>query len=148
MLRWFPTNQRQRRLTIREFSRTEIPAAASEEQLEALGAGDGPIDSSALKSVFGDDEETFKEILNDFVRPATATAEEIAAAVDSRSAKEVSAAAHKLRSSSASVGAMELADLCEVLEKAGKSEDWATIDDSAPRLSGIVQDVIDYIKAL
>ena len=126
----------------------DAPVEVSEEQPKASDAGDGPIDPSALKSVFGDDEETFKEILDEFVGPATANAEEIAAAVDSRSAEDVEAAAHKLKSSSRSVGANELADLCETLEAAGKSDDWDTINATAPRLSGIVQDVTDYIKSL
>ena len=52
----------------------EAPVDVSEEQPKASDAGDGPIDPSALKCVFGDDEETFKEILNDFVGPATANA--------------------------------------------------------------------------
>ena len=126
----------------------EAPVEVSAEQPKASDAGDGPIDPSALKSVFGDDEATFKEILNEFVGPATANAEEIAVAVESRSAKDVGAAAHKLKSSSRAVGAIVLADLCAALEAAGKSDDWDTIDDSAARLSGIVQDITDYIKAL
>ena len=126
----------------------DAPAEVAEEKPESPESGNGPIDPSALKSVFGDDEETFKEILNDFVGPATANAEEIAAAVESKSAKDVGAAAHKLKSSSRSVGATELADLCADLETAGKSDDWDTIDDAAPRLSGIVQDVVAYIDKL
>jgi two-component system, sensor histidine kinase and response regulator len=108
----------------------------------------GAIDPSALKSVFGDDEETFKEILLDFVDPATSNISEIEAAFNDRSADGVARAAHKLKSSSRSVGAIELGDLCQALETAGNSEDWEEIDKSAPRLNGAMQEVTDYIKSL
>ena len=114
----------------------------------AAASDSSAIDPSALKSVFGDDEETFKEILRDFVDPAASNIEEIDAAFASRSADGVAKAAHKLKSSSRSVGANDLADLCLALETAGKAEDWNTIDEAAPHLAGVMQDVADYIMAL
>jgi len=145
MLRkWMPGGEPPPKAKTAKKKLAKVPAEPPDEPV----SGNGPIDPSALKSVFGDDDETFKEILNDFVGPATANAEEIAAAVESKSAKDVGAAAHKLKSSSRSVGAIELADLCADLEAAGKSEDWETIDASAPRLPGIVKDVVAYISKL
>ena len=75
-------------------------------------------------------------------------AEIMAAAVDDCSAEAVAAAAHKLKSSSRSVGAMQMADLCEALEEAGRSDDWGTIGTSAPRLPGIDQEIADFIMPL
>ena len=57
-------------------------------------------------------------------------------------------AAHKLKSSARSVGANDLADLCQTLETAGKAEDWNEIDKVAARLAGTIQEVTDYIKAI
>lgn len=110
--------------------------------------GDGPIDPSALMSVFGDDEATFKEILMEFVEPATSNVGEIEAAFADRSADGVAKAAHKLKSSARSVGANDLADLCQTLEAAGKEEDWDKIDKAAPRLPSIIQKVVQYIDNL
>jgi len=107
-----------------------------------------PIDLSALRDVFGDDDETLKEILGDFVDPATSNVAEIEAAWHERSAEGVGRAAHKLKSSSRAVGATEMANLCTILEAAGKSDDWQEIDKSAPRLTGLMQQVTDYIDAL
>ena len=45
-------------------------------------------------------------------------------------------------------GANELADLCSTLEAAGKSDDWDSIKDSAPRLADVMQEVTDYINKL
>lgn len=110
--------------------------------------GDGPIDPQALMSVFGDDEETFKEILQDFVEPATNNIGEIEVAFSERSADGVAKAAHKLKSSARSVGAVELADLCLSLETAGKADDWGKIEKAAPQLSGIMDSIAQYIESL
>jgi len=106
------------------------------------------VDPTALKSVFGDDETTFKEILKDFVAPATSNVSEIEAALAERSAENVADAAHKLKSSARSVGATNLADLCETLESAGRAEDWNEIDRAAPRLHRTIERVVEYIDNL
>ncbi|MDP6346634.1 MAG: response regulator, partial [Alphaproteobacteria bacterium] len=115
---------------------------------EASGGDGSPIDPSALKDVFGDDEETFVEILREFVGPATSNAEEIEAAFGERSADGVANGAHKLKSSARSVGAHDLADLCQGLETAGKAANWDEIDRLAPRIPGTVQRVVEYINDL
>jgi len=110
--------------------------------------GNGAVDPSALKGVFGDDDETFKEILCDFIEPATSNVGEIETGFNDRSADGVAMAAHKLKSSSRSIGANELADLCQTLETAGKAEDWEEIDKAAPHLPNIFQKVVEYIENL
>ena len=122
---------------------TAVPTAAP-----GNGNGGSPVDPQALKSVFGDDEETFREILGDFVDPATANVKEITDAVEAGDAAGVGSAAHKLKSSSRSVGAIQLGELCEQLEIAGKSGDADTIADLAPSIPAVLAEVIDYIKAL
>ncbi len=132
-------------------AKKDLPAEDTTDEPEAKDGsdgGDGPIDPTALKSVFGDDEATFKEILNDFVEPATSNVEDIEISFTNRSADGVAKAAHKLKSSARSVGANELANMCQSLETAGKAEDWDEIDKSAPRLAVVMQEVTDYIKAL
>jgi CheY-like chemotaxis protein/HPt (histidine-containing phosphotransfer) domain-containing protein len=127
---------------------------SSSESAEAKASDDrsatseSPIDPSALAELFGDDKETINEILNEFIEPASANIDEILTAVERRSAKGVSAAAHKLKSSSRSIGANALADLCQALETSGKATDWEAIDVSAESLPRIVKDVMGYIKTL
>jgi len=126
-----------------------VPDASEAVASSGGGNGDnGAIDPSALKSVFGDDEATFKEILKDFVEPATSNVDEITASFDDRSADGVAKAAHKLKSSARSVGAHELADLCLALETAGKAEDWGEIEKAAPRLPNTIEKVVEYIDNL
>lgn len=123
-------------------SESEVPIP------EAVDSGDGPIDPQALKSVFGDDDDTFKEILGDFVESTNAIVKEINDAYEARDAQAIGAAGHKLKSSSRSVGANTLADLCANLEKTGKAGDWDAIDEAMPRLEPALHKVMDYIEAL
>ena len=147
MLRkWMPESESKATATISsESDDTEVDPTDSN---ATSSGGNGPIDPTALKSIFGDDDDTFVEILKEFVEPSSANAEEIEIAYQERSADGVSKAAHKLKSSSRSIGANELADICQTLEAAGKKEDWEVIDNVAPRLSTSIQEVIEYINAL
>ena len=128
----------------------EDPSVETEDASDADpgDGGDGPIDPSALKSVFGDDPDTFRDILQEFVEPATSNIGKIEASFADRSADGVAKAAHKLKSSARSVGATELADLCLALETAGKAEDWSEIDEAAPRLEGVMKQISNYIEKL
>ena len=111
----------------------------------AGGGGGGPVDASALAGIFGDDTETIGEILAEYIEPAWQTVAGIEAAFEQRNCGDIGALGHKLKSSSRSIGADALADLCLVLETAGKAGDWPVIEDAAPRLRGHMQQVADYI---
>jgi len=124
-------------------------ASTSDLHLVAFTAtGDGPVNDRAIKDMFGDDEATFKEVLDSFVGPSEEIVAAILAALDSRDASAVKGAAHKLKSSARTVGADELADTCAALESAGKMADWASIDSLAPRAEMQFKGVLEYIRAL
>jgi len=106
------------------------------------------IDSSALMDMFGDDQDMFKEILNDFIDPSQKIIEEIKAGCEQRSTEAVKQAAHKLKSSARSVGANALADLCYELETAGKEDDQDTIDRQISDLDPIMKNIVEYITRL
>ncbi len=131
-----------------EIEDVDEPAAETVADEVDVKTNGGPIDPAALRDVFGDDDETFKEILNEFIEPGSSNVEEIKAAYEERSAQQVAAAAHKLKSSSRAIGANYLADLCLSLETAGKADDWDAIDLEAPKLDTAISDVIEYINAL
>ncbi len=105
------------------------------------------VEPKFLRETFGDDDDLIKEILLDFVAPAEATVGEINDAFDSRDAAALGAAAHKLKSSSRSVGADMLADLCADLEKSGKSADWPSIEDHHPKLASAIAAVTSEIES-
>ncbi|MBT4890785.1 MAG: response regulator, partial [Rhodospirillales bacterium] len=130
-----------------DLNEPEVSKKTTGDQKKPEGANTS-IDPSALKSIFGDDDETFKEILQDFIEPSKSNIKEIETGFSDRSADGVAKAAHKLKSSARSVGANELADLCEALETAGKAEDWTEIDKTMPQLPNTFELVIEYINNL
>ena len=103
---------------------------------------------SFLRETFGDDPETISEILRDYLESALAIVGEIDAAFNARASVEVGDAAHKLKSSSRAVGANAVAELCEILETAGKAADWDTIEVQYPTLAPAMAAVRTYVEAL
>ncbi len=123
------------------------------EQNEEVESGSGgseeaAIDPRALKDIFGEDDDTFKEILGDYVEPTRGIAKEINDAFEAQDAPAIGAAGHKLKSSSRSVGAHKLADLCFELEKAGKAGNWEEIEATMLQFEPTLEAVMDYIESL
>ena len=115
---------------------SEAPSIGSIPKSESVTPSDvRVVDPKFLRETFGDDEELINEILQDFVDPARTAVAEIDAAFESRDAVGIGAAAHKLKSSSRSIGAEALADLCADLEEAGKADDWDSIENHHPALA-------------
>ena len=82
---------------------------------------------NVLKALVGDDEAMIREFLHDFRISAARTAVELRAACAAGQAMAAGALAHKLKSSSRSVGALALGELCAEMEQAGKAGDSATL---------------------
>jgi PAS domain S-box-containing protein len=80
-----------------------------------------PVDVSILEALVGNDPEIISDFLQDFNRSATQITAELTTACASGQAEQASAAAHKLKSSARSVGALVLAELCEEIEQAAKA---------------------------
>ena len=98
--------------------------------------------------MFNNDPGIFKEILNDFIDPSRLIIDEMDNGWKERSAKNIRFAAHKLKSAASSIGAGKLAELCLSLETAGKEENWDIIDEGIPELSGLMDDIEDYVNRL
>ncbi len=88
---------------------------------------DRPIDQQTLARLFGDDADTQKAILLEYSASLSSYQLEFERAVMEQSAAGVQAVAHKMKSSSRTVGAAHLAEECEALEQAGRSGDWGEI---------------------
>jgi len=153
IIKWFPKAAQLRTEQTGhsgEDDKSEIakPDNPLNETESSVGEDQPLIDLSALKEIFGDDMDTLKEILNEFVEPSQEIVEDIDKAFLEHSAADLAAAAHKLKSSSRAVGANELADICYTLETAGKSENWDEINEAAPKLPGAMKGVVAYIERL
>ncbi len=75
-----------------------------------------------LRSMTGDDDAIYVELLDTFLADADAYLEELAMAADPA---DVTRPAHSLKSNALSVGASALAELCRALEADSRSGDLA-----------------------
>ena len=113
----------------------------------SVSGGDGPLDESVLLELFGDDAELHRDILGEFQKSCGEYSEEFDAAWRAQDAQAMKAVAHKLKSSSLTVGAVALAEICGRLEQAGKAQQWAEIKGVYPQLTPALTAVCSYISA-
>ena len=106
------------------------------------------VDTNVLKNLLGDDEEMLREVMKDFIAPSLDIVEELQGGYAKRDGQEIQMAAHKLKSSSRSMGANSLADLCYALEIAGKENDFDTIDEKITDLEKLMTEVVQFIEKL
>ena len=109
---------------------------------------DAPLDIEVLKSMFGDDDELTLSILQEFKSSALPYMKELDAALAARRTDGVKNLAHKLKSSSRTVGAAPLADICEALEEVAPRQDWLRITELEEALRAELGAVVDFIEAL
>ena len=104
------------------------------------------LDVSVLARLIGDERALIAEFLHDFAVAAGAAASEVRSAQASASWKQVGAIAHQLKSSSRSVGALALGEICAALEQAGKSDRGDLIVAQLPAFDQALSAVLDAIE--
>jgi PAS domain S-box-containing protein len=104
-----------------------------------------PVDVNVLKALVGDDAATIAEFLHDFRISADKIAAELRTACAAGNTAAVAAAAHKLKSSARSVGALALGDLCDEMEQAGKADQVKTLTALLPRFEAEMAAVNEYL---
>lgn len=95
------------------------------------------LDPDVLKKLFWDDTETYAEILGEFIKHCEPELKSLAAIKAPFEFNDVKTLSHKLKTSSRSIGARELSDLCMQIEQcaANKNENTlALIDELGPLL--------------
>ena len=102
---------------------------------------DDVVDVAVLKALVGDDEEVVRELLSDYLVSARRLAVELRAACSAGDSRQVGAIAHKLKSSSRSVGALALGELCAELESAGKAGDKRGVEKDRLRFETALAEV-------
>lgn len=103
---------------------------APEQEIQPPQPGDAQslsVDTNVLKGIVGDDPEVMRELLGDYLKSVQHLAVELRTHCLQGRGREAGSVAHKLKSSSRSIGATSLADLCAELENAGKTGDLATL---------------------
>ncbi len=80
------------------------------------------VDQDVLKSLVGDATDILRELFSDYIVSARQLANELRRAYEAGDAMHVGAVAHKLKSSSRSVGALGFGDVCAELENVVKTK--------------------------
>ena len=106
------------------------------------------MDVSVLKGLVGNDSAIISEFLQDFRSSSVKIAAELRAAYQAGQTAAVSAAAHKLKSSARSVGALALGELCAEMEQAGKVGDTEALAVLLPRFEAEMAVVDEYLGSL
>jgi HPt (histidine-containing phosphotransfer) domain-containing protein len=89
-----------------------------------------------------------RELLADYLRSAQHLAADLRGHCAQGRGREAAAIAHKLKSSSRSVGAIALGDLCAELENAGKAGDMARLANWTGRFDAALAAVEAEISGL
>lgn len=113
-----------------------------------VAAESRPVDVSVLKALVGDNPAMISDLLDDFRLSATKIAAELRSACAAGQASASSAAAHKLKSSARSVGALALGELCEAMEQTGKAGAVEALTALLPRFEAEMAAVDDYLGSL
>jgi PAS domain S-box-containing protein len=119
------------------------PASAA---VATTGAS-SPVDIGVLERLVGNDPVIVRSVLRDFLEAARSLGAELNAAVDASDLSRVWMLAHKMKSSARAVGALELGDLCDELENAGRSVDVTTFKRRIMRLDSMLNEVDAQIRA-
>jgi CheY-like chemotaxis protein/HPt (histidine-containing phosphotransfer) domain-containing protein len=126
-------------------SGAQAPAVATAPVTPATA--DRSMDVSVLEALVGNDPAVIDEFLRDFRASSVRIAADLRAASQAGEAATAGAAAHKLKSSARSVGALVLGDLCAEMEKAGKADDIEAVKALLPRFESELAVVNRYIDS-
>ncbi|MEO8767493.1 MAG: ATP-binding protein [Nitrosospira sp.] len=99
-------------------SSPDLPAIAARTVAKPPVATKVPVDIRILEQLVGNDPAVINECLRSFQASAATTAAELNAAYHAGKATQIEAAAHKLKSSARSVGALALGEMCAGMEEA------------------------------
>lgn len=98
------------------LNRTSQATAPDSQDEMPTATPDSLLDVSVLEALVGNDQETVREFLADYLSSATRLVGEMHSAMAAGDTQHIRAIAHKLKSSSRSVGALALGDTCAELE--------------------------------
>jgi signal transduction histidine kinase/CheY-like chemotaxis protein/HPt (histidine-containing phosphotransfer) domain-containing protein len=123
-----------------------LPTAGSTETLRALSSA--PVQVSVLEALVGTDPQLIREFLQAFGVSAGQSAAELTQAYGEQRSQDAAAIAHKLKSSSRSVGALGLAELCAAIEVAGSAGDLTKLTELVPDFEKEMASVHGYLRSL
>ena len=89
---------------------------------------DGALDLRPLMAIVGTDQQAVQRYLELYLSTAAAIMERVTAALAARDTGELRRAAHELRGSSGTLGAVEMARAAGELERTAADSDWSATE--------------------
>jgi HPt (histidine-containing phosphotransfer) domain-containing protein len=122
----------------------ELPGAI--EDKESL-IDSAVFDIDQLKSMFGDDEDTIKELLLAFVSSTPETLNQLKSAIVSIDFKKIKSCVHQLAGTSSSFGFKDFSNTCRILEHAANDDNQEKINEIYEELLLAYERVYGYVNS-
>jgi two-component system, sensor histidine kinase and response regulator len=140
-----PLNIQDLKILLEKYS-TDLPSLHSNSSPELAPKSTNKqtselIDKSCLIRSLGTDPSKHISVLNSFLKFAPGTINNLLSAYNDRDILQVRFFSHKLKSSSRSIGAVELADTIENIEQAADNNNWEIIDKLAIKIEKLYAEV-------
>ncbi len=130
------------------------PLPAQGPGTDGHGANPPPLDLDVMREIVGSDDATLGELLVDYRVSLVETCDAMRRASDAGYFPELAAAAHRLKSSSRSVGALPMGDLCAEIENVVKTANCGvvvslmrTLESALPVLLGAIGAALEKLGA-
>jgi PAS domain S-box-containing protein len=115
-------------------SQPQEPSGAVKDQQSAVSALDKEVLSKLRRTLGEDDEQVFIELIDIFLDDAPKLIDEMEQSFKKNELKNFIRAAHTLKTSSATVGAMTLSSYCKELELSGREDKLENVADRLKRI--------------
>jgi two-component system, sensor histidine kinase and response regulator len=123
-----------------------LPAASTSNTSQILSSA--PVQVSTLEALVGTDPKLIQEFLQEFAVNAARLATELTHACKEGQPRAAAELAHKLKSSSRAVGALQLSELVAAIETAGNAGDPALLAHLLPGFEREMALVDEYLRSL
>ncbi|MDG0025813.1 ATP-binding protein [Trinickia sp. Y13] len=130
----------------------EAPRASGPDEADEARAiderADTVVDIGVLKSIVGDDRETVQALLMEYIECSAELAEQLHGHLANGRAGEAASVAHKLKSSSRSIGALPLGELCAEIEAAASKGDAAGFEQLGAQFNASYRRAIEIARGI
>lgn len=139
---------------LREALEKRLPARAAStardnaDDLRCAAPAASAVDVSVLEGLVGSDRATLRRFLREYLDGARRYASELRAAHKRGESRRAAAVAHKLKSSSRSIGALALGELCDAIEAAVRRGEDAALEACMARFDECMRAAENSVEVL
>ncbi len=143
-----PVQLDQLKTTLEKWLQAPVHKPVALDKQPSASQSSNPVDVSILEALVGNDPAIIREFLHDFRVNASEISEQLCVACKENQFDKIKVAAHKLKSSARSVGAVGLGEWCAKLEQAAKESDQEELSSLLPHFEAEMVAVDAYLTTL